>query len=237
MKQFFTLILCLVVFAVSAQQTQTAHQFKGQQIIPAAYQYLLFIPDNQAAARNGKFPMIIFLHGAGERGTDIEKVKVHGPPKLVETEKDFPFIVLSPQCPARERWRPHQLAALIDEVISKHPVDPDRLYLTGLSMGGYGSWDLSQAYPDKFAAVAPVCGGNDINSWMAEKIKHLPIWVFHGALDSVVPVGQSAMIVRALKALEAEVRFTVYPEAGHDSWTETYDNPALYEWFLKHRRK
>ena len=237
MKQLLTFVLCLSAIAVSAQQAQSAHQFIGQQIIPAKYQYLLFVPENQAAARDGKLPMIIFLHGAGERGTDIEKVKVHGPPKLVESQKDFPFIVLSPQCPTGERWRPHQLAALIDEVISKYPVDTDRLYLTGLSMGGYGSWDLSQAYPDKFAAIAPICGGNDINSWMVDKIKHLPSWVFHGALDNVVPVGQSAMIVRALKAVEADVKFTVYPEAGHDSWTETYANPTLYEWFLKHEKK
>ncbi len=231
---FALFLLCTIL--LTAQSGQEAHQFSGQQVVPAQYQYLLFQPSNKINARDGKLPMIIFLHGAGERGTDVQKVKVHGPPKLVEQRPDFPFIVLSPQCLENKRWNPHALAALIDDIVAKYPVDPDRIYLTGLSMGGYGTWDLAQAYPNKFAAIAPICGGNDINAWMSIHIKHLPIWVFHGALDTVVPVGQSAMIVRALEALKADVRFTVYSNAAHDSWTETYDNPKLYEWFLQHSR-
>lgn len=237
MKVISSILFFCFISICGAQDTQIAHEFSGQQIVPAGYKYLLFLPENKVAEKNGKIPMIIFLHGAGERGDDIEKVKTHGPPKIVETQKDFPFIVLSPLCPANHRWYPHQLAALIDEVSQKYPVDTNRLYLTGLSMGGYGTWDLSLNYPNKFAAIAPVCGGNDIHSWMTMHIKHLGIWVFHGALDSVVPVGQSAAIVRSLKDLDADVRFTVYPEAGHDSWTETYDNPDLYEWFLSYEKK
>lgn len=233
-KLLTALFLLFLLNIVAAQNQQQAHQFNGEQTVPSSYQYLLFSPTNMDNAREGRLPMIVFLHGAGERGTDIEKVKVHGPPKLVETKKDFPFIVLSPQCLEGDRWNAHALAALVDEVAAKHPVDKDRIYLTGLSMGGYGTWDLAQAYPDKFAAIAPICGGNDINAWMSAKIKHLPVWAFHGALDQVVPVGQTAMIVNALKSMEADVKFTVYPELGHDSWTVTYDNPRLYEWFLKY---
>ncbi|MFC1476880.1 prolyl oligopeptidase family serine peptidase [candidate division KSB1 bacterium] len=196
-------------------------------------QYLLYLPvdyDSKGEAQ----PLMLFLHGAGERGDNIELVKKHGPPKLLEQGRQFPFIVVSPQCPAGAWWPPGALDLLLKEICGRLNVDENRIYLTGLSMGGYGTWALAVEYPERFAAIAPVCGGGDPEK--ADTIKHLPAWVFHGGKDTVVPIERSREMVDALKKAGADVQFTIYPEAGHDSWTETYNNPELYEWFLKHRR-
>ncbi|HEX3000480.1 MAG TPA: prolyl oligopeptidase family serine peptidase [Armatimonadota bacterium] len=123
---------------------------------------------------------------------------------------------------------------LLDDICARYRVDPDRIYLTGLSMGGYGAWDMAIEFPDLFAAIAPLCGGGDPGAVAA--IKHLPVWVFHGGKDPTVPLRSSEEMVQALQALGNPVQFTIYPEAGHDCWTETYNNPKLYEWFLQHRR-
>ena len=165
----------------------------------------------------------------------LELVTMHGPSKLTAQGKEFPFIVVSPQCPIGEWWLPAQLVDLVDSLSVRYRVDLDRLYLTGLSMGGYGSWATAVQYPDRFAAIAPICGGG--NPSLVGRIAHLPTWVFHGAQDSVVPLESSAVMVDSLEAAGGDVRFTVYPEAGHDSWTETYDNSELYKWFLQQRRK
>ncbi|MCC2670420.1 MAG: phospholipase [Armatimonadetes bacterium] len=179
--------------------------------------YLLYLPKDYGKDPNKRWPLLMFLHGAGESGSDLEKVKVHGPPKLIAQGKEFPFIVISPQCPSvREWWDRNTLNALLDEVIAKYRVDEERLYLTGLSMGGYGTWELSTRFPERFAAIAPICGGG--RPRFAPRLTGMGIWVGHGAKDPV------------------DVKFTVYPEAQHDSWTETYNNPELYEWFLQHRR-
>jgi len=179
--------------------------------------------------------LILFLHGAGERGSDLKKVKIHGPPKIVSQGKDLPFIIVSPQCP-QESWWPKEietLTALLDDIEARYNVDTDRVYLTGLSMGGFGSWALANDQPDLFAAVVPICGG--IEPFFADNLKDVPIWAFHGAKDTTVPLSQSSDIVEAIKKLGGDAKLTVYPEAGHDSWTETYDNPELYDWLLEHR--
>lgn len=199
----------------------------------AMLNYLLYLPPGYDKA-DKSFPLILFLHGAGETGNDLNLVKKHGPPKIVAKKKDFPFIVVSPQAPVRG-WKPKQLLALLDDVESKYKVDKDRVYLTGLSMGGYGTWSLAAAAPGRFAAIAPICGGG--NPKTAEKLKDMPIWVFHGAKDRAVPLKRSEDMVAALKKAGNKVKFTVYPNAGHDSWTESYNNPELYKWFLEHRRR
>ncbi|MFT5466355.1 MAG: putative peptidase [Verrucomicrobiales bacterium] len=199
--------------------------------------YLLHLPKGYADDESKKWPVMLFLHGAGERGDDLAKVKVHGPPNLADADWEQPFIVISPQCPNDQWWTWHTetLLGLIDSVIESHRVDEDRVYLTGLSMGGYGSWALASRYPEKFAAVAPICGGG--TPYMVRRMADLPIWVFHGAKDGVVPLSESWRLVETLKKSGAEkVEFTIYPEAGHNSWTESYDNPKLYEWFLSHKR-
>ncbi len=200
--------------------------------------YLAYSPAGRAPA-SGR-PTVIFLHGRGERGSDLKLVTKHGPPKLAEAGREFPFLLIAPQCPLDTRW-PFELDALwalVKHVISVHKVDTERLYLTGLSMGGFGTWHLAAAHPRAFAAIVPICGGATDGTGFPERVrvlKDVPTWVFHGAKDPVVPISQSEVLVAALKEAGGSVRFTVYPEAGHDSWSETYDNPALYEWMLAQR--
>jgi predicted peptidase len=197
--------------------------------------YLLFLPADYGKEQGKKWPLMMFLHGAGERGSDINLVKKHGPPKIVESKKDFPFIVVSPQCPTGRWWQPHEVIALIDEVAAQHAVDPERVYLTGLSMGGFGTWDTAARYPERFAAIVPICGGGDARR--VRSLRDTPAWVFHGDKDEAVAVQRSIEMVEALKqAGNSGVKFTRYPDAGHDSWTATYDNPELYQWLLKHKR-
>ena len=204
---------------------------KGQNA--ADRQYLLFLPNGYNEQKS--WPMILFLHGAGERGDDLELVKKHGPPKIVETQKDFPFIVVSPQCPEDSSWIKENefLKELLNDIEVRYKVDKDRIYLTGLSMGGYGTWSLACEYPERFAAIVPICGGGEPSK--ASKLKDMPVWTFHGVQDKVVSVEKSQEMVKAINALGGNVKLTVYPDAGHDSWTQTYDNPKLYDWFLEHR--
>jgi len=212
---------------------QQAQHFEREITITVRLNYLLYLPAGYDADKK-PWPLLVFLHGSGERGSDLENVKIHGPPKLIAEGKQFPFIVVSPQAP-RRRWDPVTLNALLDDVIAKYRVDKDRIYLTGLSMGGAGTWTLAGAYPDRFAAIVPICGGGDPAD--APKLKDIPVWVFHGAKDEAVPLSRSEEMVKALREAGAKtVEFTVYPEAGHDSWSEAYADPKLYEWLLKQHR-
>lgn len=199
--------------------------------------YLLYLPEGYGE-KDQQWPLMLFLHGAGERGSDLDKVKVHGPPKLVAQGKSLPFLIASPQCPAGRSWTDpaqiHTLIALLDEIVANYPVDESRIYLTGLSMGGFGTWALGSSQPDLFAALVPICGGGQPR--MARGLRGMPIWVFHGAKDNVVPLSQSEQMVEAVEAVGGNIEFTIYPEAQHDSWTQTYDNPKLYEWLLSHRK-
>jgi len=219
------------------------HVFETTITRPVRLGYLLAAPKGYDAASTNRWPLLLFLHGAGERGTNLSLVSVHGPPKLVKQGRDFPFLVLSPQCPAGETWNEDALLALLDDVTARHRVDTNRVYLSGMSMGGYGSWNLAARQPERFAAVAPICGGGPmVEVLLAEKrqkaaIQSLGIWAFHGAKDSVVPLEESQRMVDAFKRIGCnDTRLTVYPDADHDSWTVTYENPQLYEWLLAHRR-
>lgn len=199
------------------------------------YKFLLFLPKTWGQDPRHKWPLLVFLHGSGESGDEIEKVKVHGPPKMVEKDENFPFIVVSPQNPVGVGWDPEALNALLDEVMARLPVDGDRVYLTGLSRGGYGTWNFACAHPERFAAVAPISGGGFPDA--ACRLKDVPVWVFHGAKDDVICLNESKRMVEALKQCGGDVKFTIYPDASHDAWTETYANPELYSWFLEHKRK
>ena len=205
--------------------------------------YLLFLPDGYDTKAQKRWPLILFLHGAGERGTDVWKVATHGPPKNVTSKPDFPFILVSPQCAEGQIWSNDKLLRLLEEINRTQAVDRSRVYLTGLSMGGYGTWNLGLSHPELFAAIVPICGGGEfISPFLSsrdkpEALKSLGIWAFHGAKDAVVPLGESERMVEISKKLGVrEVKLTVYPEAGHDAWTETYKNPELYEWLLEHKR-
>lgn len=211
--------------------TQTGQSVTRQ--VPMSVDYLLYLPPDYDT--RAQWPLLLFLHGSGERGNDLERVKKHGPPKRIAQGHHFPFIVVSPQVPENQRWSSERLALVLDEVQRRYNVDPDRVYVTGLSMGGYGTWDLAMDFPDRFAAIAPICGGGD--TWRACSIRHVPTWVFHGAKDEVVPVERSEELIAVLQGCNGDVRSTIYLEAGHDAWTETYDNPELYEWLLAQRRR
>jgi len=225
---------------------QTAHQFYHERKQVFTSDYLLFLPEGYAAGSAKRWPLILFLHGAGERGTNVWNVAKHGPPKLDTSATNFPFIVVSPQCPDGKLWSNDLLLALLDEITQKYAVDTHRVYLTGLSMGGFGTWNLGLSYPEHFAAMAPICGGGELitplltlvyNNEHTPFLKTLPIWAFHGGKDPVVPVQESERLVDYLKAHGVpDVKLTIYPEAQHDCWTQTYANPELFRWFLEHTR-
>jgi len=243
MRSSFSAVAGLIVALTVGCQTpgpalpgqQVPRSFSRQVVKTVSYDYLLYLPADYGPDHK-TWPLVLFLHGAGERGSDLEKVKIHGPPKLVAQGRQFPFILVSPQCPADDWWDPEILNILLDEGIARYAVVQDRVYLTCLSMGGYGTWDLASRYPHCFAAIAPVCGGG-IPYFVRTRLKHMPAWVFHGARDTVVPIAFSDYLIEALRKVNAPVRFTVYPDAEHDSWTRTYDNPELYDWLLSHKRQ
>lgn len=206
--------------------------------------YLLFVPEGYEK-KDQKWPLLLFLHGRGESGdNELEKVKIHGPPSFVESRPDFPFVVVAPQCPpptgelkqVAGAWKPEQLIQLLDHVANHVKIDNRRVYVTGLSMGGFGTWRLTAAYPERFAAALPICGGGDDPEKMAKSLRRVPIWAFHGALDKVVPLQRSEEMVNAVREAGGDVRLTVYPDVEHNSWKPTYDNPEIYDWLLSHRK-
>lgn len=224
--------------ATSPRQQEKSFRGTVQETPPLPY--LLYLPEGakagKAAPGEKSFPLVVFLHGAGERGNNLDLVKNHGPPKRVEAGDDFPFLLVSPQCPKDQWWPWQPVHELIDHLEATLPVDPDRIYLTGLSMGGYGTWDFACRKPERFAAIAPICGGG--TPYLMRRLADLPIWAFHGAKDAVVPLSESERLVTALKRFgNMQTKFTVYPEATHNSWTQAYDDPDLYEWLLSHRRR
>lgn len=231
-----TMILSLFSCSTTSKLTvgnQSPDKFEMEIKKKIKVNYLLYLPVDYEKETK-EYPLMLFLHGAGERGNNLQKVAIHGPTKLIKQGKKFPFIIVSPQCPENKWWDIESLDLLLKDISKQYRVDKKRIYLTGLSMGGYGTWAMALEYPHRFAAIAPICGGG--NPVIAGTIKHLPTWVFHGAKDEVVPLKNSQDMVDALKEAGGDVKFTVYPDAGHDSWTETYDNPELYEWFLSHSK-
>jgi predicted peptidase len=246
-------LFCLGAFAQDVPQDKPQPQNKlmasEKATVSRSYtlEHTIFLPKDYSPSGTNTWPMIFFLHGAGERGTNVWRSNFHGPSKYLLDHPEFPFILVSPQCPPDEIWSNESLLALLDHVQGKYRVDATRIYLTGLSMGGYGTWELGTAHPERFAAMAPVCGGGRrINIILAARgyapaklnaLQSLGIWVFHGGKDTVVPPEESELMLEALKVAKVgQVNYTLYPEAGHDAWTETYKNPELYDWFLKHRR-
>jgi predicted peptidase len=234
-----SILLCCNAGAANMEtkEPQQKKHFKKGIIISTDINYLLYLPKDYNSV--GKpFPLLIFLHGAGERGNNLDQLKVHGIPKILETDSNFPFVVISPQCPADKWWTDYleELKALINDAKDKYNIDKSRVYLTGLSMGGFGTWALAGKYPNDFAAIAPVCGGGEIRLAMAGRYK-MPIWVFHGAKDDVIPIQRSQEMVDAIKKQGGNwhVKFTIYPELNHNCWDTAYSDPNLYKWFLEQK--
>ena len=241
---FCSTVTTALIFTVSARAeekpapgTQTAQSVevtddKGGK---TTIHYWLALPPASEAKPAGGYPLMIFMHGAGERGDNLQQVKQHGPPKLVGTKPELnKFIIVSPQCPAGRWWDIVALKGLVDHTLTSQPVDKDRVVLTGLSMGGYSTWGLLAAYPDLAAAAVPICGGGDPTK--AEKFKHVPIHVYHGSKDTAVAQKKSDEMVEALKKAGGKPEYTIFPDAGHDSWTAAYADPKLYEWMLAQKR-
>lgn len=221
----------------SVSPAARAHEVHDGDPTPAdVLRCLVHLPEDHGVDPERRWPLVLSLHGAGERGTDLDLVASAGIPRLAEAGHEFPFVVASPQCPEPSQWVAEVtvLARLLDEVVAEHSIDPSRVYVTGFSMGGFGAWSLAVRYPERFAAVAPICGG--LWNQGVEPICRLPVWTFHGEDDTTVPIAFTEEIVEGLEALGADVRLTRYPGVGHDSWTQTYDDPELYDWLLSHRR-
>lgn len=205
--------------------------------------YLLYLPESYGRDRAVKWPLVLFLHGMGECGSDLELLKKHPLPKILETRQDFPFIVVSPQLEyPYSGWDPQLelLNGLLLTLQARYAVDPKRIYVTGLSMGGGGTWKMAFRFPHRFAAIVPIAGFYEYESKLLppniSDLRDLPIWVFHGARDTTVLLYQDEIIVEALRAAGSSVKFTVYEEAGHeDTWNRAYADPALFQWMLAQR--
>lgn len=228
MKIKTTLIAFLISLHFVAFSQEIKGSFSKEIKTKLELNYVLQLPKNQ----KDKFPLMVFLHGSGERGTDLELVKNHSP----FTYQDLinsPIAILAPQCPEQVWWDTVALYQLVLDISTKYNVDKSRIYLTGLSMGGWGTWKLAEEHPEIFAAIAPVCAPVDrmmmINT---EKLKDMPIKIYHGALDDVVPPAQSIDIFQKLKTINKTVELIIFSNDNHNSWDSTYSDPKFYEWLL-----
>ena len=197
--------------------------------------YLLYLPTDYSADPQKRWPLVIFLHGKGERGENLDDVKAHGPPMLVAEGRQFPFVLVSPQCPDKQRWNSDNLDALLDDLLARYRIDADRVYLTGLSMGGWGTWQWISRRPERFAAAVPICGSGDRALIDRGKL-FPPVWAFHGDEDEIVPLEESKRMVEKWRSDGGEVKLTVYPGVKHDSWTQTYQNQEMWDWLLSKKR-
>ncbi len=220
---------------------QTAHklQLNDKTTMP----YLLYLPDEYQANTGRLWPFILFLHGSGERGHDVELVRLHGLPRQIDQQPDFPCIILSPQCPLDVRWpdQSDNLIALFDTVLKGLRVDQSRIYLTGLSMGGEGSWHFGSLHPERFAAVLPICGRMPPQAeGFPEKVcalKDVPVWVFHGAKDDRAPVEHSMTMAKVLEDCGGDVQLTIFPDGDHFIWDQVYEDEATWKWLLSKRKE
>ncbi len=244
-KKFLPAVLCFCLLTGNSRAQipfRHASYIMGNDTLP----YSIYVPGTLPDA---PLPLLIFLHGAGSRGKDNERHLTHFRQAAEYIQKHYPCVILAPQCPKDKRWvevdwslpshqmpgePSHPLAMsmhLLDSLVRALPIDTARLYITGLSMGGYGTWDWIQRQPGRFAAAVPVCGGGDTTR--AASLRHRPIWIFHGALDRVVPVSRSRDMYRALqKAGNGQVRYSEYPDVYHDSWKRAYATPELWQWLF-----
>jgi len=185
---------------------------------------------------NNKYPVLIFLHGAGTRGNDIEVLKDNPYFSLTEEHEKFPFVTVAPLCSENtwfDMWE--HLEKLVAEIAKLPYADDSRIYLIGASMGGYAVWQLAMSMPEYFAAIVPICGGGMY--WNAGRLKDVPVWAFHGAKDSAVFAEESVKMVDAVNRCGGNAKLTVYPENGHNAWSDTYSNPEVFAWLLQHRNK
>ncbi|MFV8370692.1 prolyl oligopeptidase family serine peptidase [Flavobacterium sp. LB2R40] len=225
-------LMVITAFLVSwnlFSQTEIVGKIKTEIVQKRELAYALHVPKNTKE----KKPLIVFLHGSGEKGIDIEKVKAHGPFKYLKSN-ELDAYVLAPQCPENEYWNEEVLYRLILKIQKENNIDPNRIYLTGLSMGAWGAWNLAFAHPETFAALVPIAGYVDRIPMIENcKIKAIPIRIFHGLLDDVVNVDYSITMYKKLKTCNTNVELTIFDDANHDSWSRVYDNQEIYDWMFQ----
>ena len=213
----------------SFSQTEIVGKIKTEIVQKRELAYALHIPKNTKE----KKPLIVFLHGSSEKGTDIKKVKAHGPFKYLKSN-ELDAYVLAPQCPENEYWSEEVLYRLILKIQKENNIDSNRIYLTGLSMGAWGAWNLAFAHPETFAALVPIAGYVDRIPMIENcKIKAIPIRIFHGLLDDVVNVDYSITMYKKLKTCNTNVELTIFDDANNDSWSRVYDNQKIYDWMFQ----
>lgn len=226
---------CFLSVVVHADQKEvTAESTIASSGKGRAWKYLLHLPAEYKKEDTNRWPLLLFLHGRSIRGNDLQKLKRYGPPQFLDRKPNFPFIVVSPQLPDGS-WASSSLVNLLDEVIAKYGADPDRVYLTGTSLGAMGAWELAGAAPDKFAAFVPVCGYGGMS--LAKKLTHVPIWAFHGDADDIVSIQPHRELIEDINKRGGQARLTVIPGGTHGSVIgPTYDNPEIYSWMQKQSR-
>jgi predicted peptidase len=252
---FFTAVALLAMTTSSLLAADNRDRFEACRMIGPDcdfIDYQMLTPKDYDPSK--KYPLVLFLHGAGERGNDNKKQLIHGMDEFASDEvmAKYPAFVIAPQCPTDEKWvevdwgadshkmpnepsRPLRWAKLIVTQSAKDlSIDKDRIYVTGLSMGGYGTWDAIQRWPDMFAAAAPICGGGDPAG--AKAMAGIPIWAFHGSADTAVKPQRSRDMIAAIKAAGGSPKYTEYPGVGHNSWSQTYSNPEFYAWLFAQKR-
>ena len=227
-KNIFLISTLFLLNIGSCLAQEIQGNFKKEIKLAIEVNYIIKLPDNQKE----KFPLLVFLHGSGERGTNLDLVKNHSPFTYQNLmQKDV--AILAPQCPENKWWDTNAIYELIQSITSKYNVDKSRIYLTGLSMGGWGTWKLATEHPELFAAVAPVCGVTDVNILKnVEVLQKMPIHIFHGALDDIVSPNMSIEIYQKLKKVNANCSLTIFPNDNHNSWDSTYSDPKFYEWLF-----
>lgn len=213
---------------------QIAAQPNSETKVKAQYGYLLYLPKDYKANQTN-YPLVIYLHGGSQKGNDLNKLKTYGLPYLVDQKHDFKFIIASPQCPEGKFWSTDNwFDSLYAELTTSYRVDIKQIYLTGISMGGYGTWQTAMAYPDKFAAIVPLCGGCDDSTQICQ-IRHIPVWTFHGAADEIIPISETERLVKRLNRCGGKVKFTRLENEGHGI-QYLYENASIYDWLLKQHK-
>lgn len=259
-RTWYLLILLFMGFYAQAQEPDFSAYSKEIFVKNGdTLRYRMLTPEGYNPHK--RYPLIVFLHGSGERGNDNEAQLKHGGFLFLKDSirQGFPAIVIFPQCPGDSSWAPIKLQrdtsgkitgmlfngpqpvpgqlvkALVDQLLAEHKVDSKRIYLGGLSLGGMGTWDLLARYPKVWAAAFPICGAGNVKT--VSQFSHVPIWIFHGGADPVVPVQFSRDYYAALQAAHAEVKYSEYPGVGHNSWDNAFAEPTLVPWLFEHKKK
>ena len=228
-----TIVLLLSTSLLVAQGPHSlASSFDTSVAKPVHFRYLIDLPPGYSVTQ-GSWPLVLFLHGAGERGTDLARLRAQGLPKMAGSAP-LPFVLVAPQTPDGELWSADALTALLDHLEGTLRIDRSREYLSGISMGAFGAWELAMAIPERFAAVLAISGG--ANPVEICRLRHVPVWIVHGVRDDVIPVSWSETLARRLEACSGRVRLTIYPGVGHDAWSRTYADTSIMNWLLAQRR-